>query len=74
MNIKTASELQKVLAERCKNEPIGQVAKDIDVAEVYLFQLVSGHRTVSKKVAERMGYKLITQPKPEKIFVPIAEI
>lgn len=71
MNIKTASELQKELAERCKAEPIGEIAKELNIAEVYVLQLVSGQRTVSKKVAERMGYKLVTQPKPEKIFMPI---
>lgn len=73
MNIKTSSELQKIIAARCSEEPIKQVADSLGIAEVYALQIVSGHRTVSKKVAERMGYKLVVQPKPEKIFAPIAE-
>lgn len=73
MDIKTASELQKVIAGRCASEPIDQVAKWLGVAEVYALQLASGQRTVSKKVAQRMGYELVKQPKPEKIFVPLKE-
>ena len=72
MNIKTASELQKIIKERCDNEPIGQVARDLGgIAEVYLLQIVAGQRSVSKKVAEAMGYKIVPQPKPEKIFIPV---
>lgn len=71
MNIKTNTELKEILAKRCETEPIQQVAKDLNIAEVYVLQLISGHRSISKKVAERMGYRLITPPKPEKIFEPI---
>ncbi len=71
MRIQTASELQKAIATRCKNEPIETVANDLGIAAVYVLQIVSGHRSVSKNVAKRMGYKLVKQPKPDKLFAPI---
>lgn len=69
MNIKTSSELRALIAERCKNEPIKDVSKDLGIAEIYALQIVSGHRDVSKNVAKRMGYELYQQPKPEKLFI-----
>jgi plasmid maintenance system antidote protein VapI len=71
MNIKTASELQQILATRYATEPIKQIADELGIAEIYLTQIVAGQRSVSKRVAERMGYRIVPQPKPEKIFMPI---
>lgn len=71
MIIKTNSELQNIIADRIKREPVNMVAADLCIAEIYLSQIISGQRDVSKKVAEKMGYRLYQQPKPEKLFVPI---
>jgi hypothetical protein len=70
MEIKRASELQQIIADRLDTEPVSKVAGDLEIAEVYVLQIVSGHRPVSKKVAQRMGYEIYA---PEKLFVPIVE-
>ncbi len=74
MNIKTASELQAVVADRVRTEPLAKVAKDLSIAEVYALQIANGKRPVSKAVAERMGYKLAdNQPKVDKVFITIVK-
>lgn len=72
MIIKTSSELRNIIAEQCEAEGIPAVAKRLGKAEVYVSQVLSRHRDVSKAIAERLGYKIVVQPKPEKIFVPIS--
>jgi hypothetical protein len=72
MGIKTASELQKLVADRVKTESAKAVAKSLNIAEIYAMQIATGARPVSKTVAARMGYRLADrQPKVDKIFVPI---
>ena len=72
MNIKTNSELQKIIADECRATTMDVVATRLDIAPVYVAQIITGARPVSKQVAERMGYKLVVVPKPERLFEPIA--
>lgn len=72
MNIKTASELRQIIAAKCEQNGLATVANELDVAEVYISQILSKHRDVSKKVAIRLGYQIVQQPKPEKIFAAIS--
>ncbi len=71
MSILTNTDLVKQIADRRKSEPITKLLKDLNVAEVYLLQILDGKRPISKKVAERLGYKLVQQPKPERLFQPL---
>lgn len=71
MEIKTTTELRLILADRIKTEPITKVTKSLGVAEVYLLQILSGKRDVSRKVAAKLGYEPVQQPKPERLFSPL---
>jgi len=71
MSIVTNTELVKRIAGRHKAEPIGKLCKELKVAEVYLLQILDGKRPISKRVAARLGYKIVPQPKPERLFQPL---
>ena len=72
MDILTNSQLVKIIADRLKVEPIATVTKDLNAKEVYVLQILAGKRPISKNIAARMGYKPVSQPKPEKLFQPIS--
>lgn len=72
MIIKTSSELRNILAEQCEKDGTAAVALKLGRAEVYILQVLSKHRDVSKSIANQLGYKIVIQPKPEKIFAPIS--
>ena len=73
MEILTNSQLVKIIADRIKAEPIQRVTKDLGAKEVYVLQILSGKRPISKKIAARMGYKPVPQPKPERLFQALSE-
>lgn len=73
MDIKTNSELQKIIADRVRTETLEMVAESLESAPVYIAQIIAGARPVSKKIAGLMGYEIVRQPKPDRLFVAVAE-
>lgn len=73
MDIKTNSELQKIIADRVRAETLEAVATSLNAAPVYVAQIIAGARPVSKKIAGLMGYEMVRQPKPDRLFAAVAE-
>ena len=72
MSTKTSTQLRQMLAEMVDAAGMPLVANRTKCAEVYLLQVLNGKRDISKRIAESLGYRIVVQPKPEKIFLPIS--
>jgi len=70
MEIITATDLAKIVATRVKETSANEVAKDLEIAPVYLWQIANKHCAISKPVARRLGYDEVKQPPREKLFTP----
>jgi len=71
MKIITNTELMKILHIRIDDYGYFKVLKDLGIAQPYLTQLLKGERAISKKVAQKLGYQLVKQPRVERQFSPI---
>lgn len=67
---KTQEQLRQEIAGFCEASTVAQVAKDIVVSRQYLYDILKGTRTISKKVAKFFGYTVETTP-PTRIYKKI---
>jgi hypothetical protein len=68
MKVKTASEIKAEIQKIVNEVGIAEAATRFGLSEVYIYKLLRGERVVSSKVAAKLGYTKIPQPKPEPIF------
>lgn len=64
---KTQDQLRQEIADFCNLTSVAQVAQTIPVSRQYMYDLLKGNRTISKKVAKFFGYTVETTP-PTRLY------
>lgn len=68
---KTQEQLRQEIEGFCQASSVALVAKRINISRQYLYDVIKGDRTISKKVATFFGYSVETTP-PTRIYKKIA--
>ncbi len=55
----TAKEIRQVLRDFCADKKQGDVARALGISQQYLSLMLGGTRTVSNRIANKLGYKRI---------------
>ena len=64
---RTQEQVRQEIAEFCKTSSVATVADQIDVSRQYLYDILKGSRTISRKVATFFGYTVETMP-PTRLY------
>jgi len=64
---KTQEQLRLEIAGFCEASSVAQVAEQIDISRQYMYDILKGDRTISKKVAKFFGYTVETTP-PTRLY------
>lgn len=65
----TEQELIEVMKETAGDlEGRRQMAQDLGICDDYLYQIFVGARKVSKKIAEKLGYRVVKTKQYERII------
>ena len=70
---KTQAQLREEIAGFCDSSSVATVAGKIGISRQYMYDILKGDRTISKKVAKFFGYTVETTP-PTRIYRKIEEI
>lgn len=69
---KTQEQVRIEIAGFCAASSVAKVAEELDISRQYLYDILKGDRTISKKVAKFFGYTVETMP-PIRIYKRIEE-